>query len=312
MKREHKSINPPYSVITCLWFLALLLLGVGLRSNPAEAAPVGTTPNLVSITFFERTGGTGPTAFTFGVNSSQLTTRLSDPLSASNKDFAGWAGGGEFYDVFYSDADGSFNVDGEFVTIEAVTNVTLADGKGGGLNIAEVQLNFTDGSTEFANFVSSFVALGDNALPSTVGNAVDGNLLTHTTGGNTVGQVQRLRVTVGFTIEVSIDIKPGSDPNSINPRSKGEIPVAILTTDSFDATTVDPTTVRFGPTGTETAPVHSALEDVDGDGDTDLILHFSTQDTGIACGDISAFLTGETFSGQAIEGSDSVNTVGCK
>jgi hypothetical protein len=111
---------------------------------------------------------------------------------------------------------------------------------------------------------------------------------------------------------VQIDIKPGSFPNSINPRSKGVIPVAILTTNSFDANTVDPTTVLFGPTGTEAALVHSALEDVDGDGDTDMILHFKTQDTGIVCGATSASLTGETFGGQAIEGSDSVKTVGCK
>ncbi|MBI4200436.1 MAG: hypothetical protein HY535_08205 [Chloroflexi bacterium] len=113
-------------------------------------------------------------------------------------------------------------------------------------------------------------------------------------------------------ITVTIDIKPGSFPNSINPRSKGRIPVAILTTDPFDATTVDPTTVLFGPTGTEAAPVQSALEDVDGDGDTDMILHFNTQDTGIVCGVTSASLTGETFAGQAIRGSDSINTAGCK
>ncbi len=111
---------------------------------------------------------------------------------------------------------------------------------------------------------------------------------------------------------VGIDIKPGSFPNSINPRSQGVIPVAILTTDTFDATTVDPTTVRFGVTGTEAAPVQSALEDVDGDGDTDMILHFNTQDTGIICGTTSAFLTGETLDGQMIEGSDSIKTAGCK
>jgi hypothetical protein len=111
---------------------------------------------------------------------------------------------------------------------------------------------------------------------------------------------------------IAIDIKPGTFPNSINPRGKGVIPVAILTTDTFDATTIDPTTVRFGPNGTEAAPVQSALEDVDGDGDTDMILHFKTQDTGIVCGDTSASLTGETFGGQAIEGSDSIKTVGCK
>ena len=113
-------------------------------------------------------------------------------------------------------------------------------------------------------------------------------------------------------IQVSLDIKPGSDPNSIALNSKGVIPVAILTTDAFDATTVDSATVEFGPDGaTENHGVRH-LEDVDVDGDLDLVLHFKTQETGIQCGDTSASLTGETFYGDAIEGSDSIRTVKCK
>lgn len=88
--------------------------------------------------------------------------------------------------------------------------------------------------------------------------------------------------------------------------------MAILTTDTFDAITVDPTTVRFGRTGTQATPVHSAVEDVNGDRRTDLILHFNTKDTGIARGDTSASLTRETFSGQMIKGADSIKTAGCK
>ena len=113
-------------------------------------------------------------------------------------------------------------------------------------------------------------------------------------------------------LAVSIDIKPGTFPNTINPRSKGKITVAILTTDTFDATTVDPSTVLFGVTGTEVSPFQSALEDVDGDGRLDLVLHFTTQGTGIICGTESASLTGATFSGQHLEGSDSILTVGCR
>jgi hypothetical protein len=111
---------------------------------------------------------------------------------------------------------------------------------------------------------------------------------------------------------VEIDINPGSDPKNINPRSKGVISVAILTTDTFNASTVAPSTVRFGASGTEAGPVHSALEDVDGDGDTDMILHFNTKATGIQCGDTAASLTGETLDGQMIQGSDAIRTVGCK
>lgn len=108
---------------------------------------------------------------------------------------------------------------------------------------------------------------------------------------------------------VAIDIRPGSFPNSINPRSRGVIPVAVLTTSTFDAGTINPSTVTFGRN--LSGPVNSALEDVDKDGDLDLILHFPTQDTGITCGDTAASLTGQTYAGQTVKGSDSINTVGC-
>ena len=120
------------------------------------------------------------------------------------------------------------------------------------------------------------------------------------------------------TLQVVIDIKPGSDPNAINPRSKGLIPVAILSTQTasgepidFDATTVNPASVAFGPAGALEAHARGHIEDVDGDGDQDLLLHFRTQSTGIACGDTAAGLTGTTFGGQAIAGSDSIVTPGC-
>jgi hypothetical protein len=109
---------------------------------------------------------------------------------------------------------------------------------------------------------------------------------------------------------VTIDIKPGGNPPSINPRSAGIITVAIVTTSAFNATTVDPSTVRFGKTGTEAAPVRSTL-DVNGKGTLDLTLKFNTRDTGITCGDTSASLTGKTLSKFPIWGSDAIVTVGC-
>jgi hypothetical protein len=113
-------------------------------------------------------------------------------------------------------------------------------------------------------------------------------------------------------IPVSIDIYPGTSPNLFNVKSTGLTPVAILTTASFDASTVDPSSVRFGATGTEAAPSKYSLQDVNGDGKLDLVLQFPTQSTKIACGMTSGKLTGKTKSGVSIIGSDSIQTVGCK
>ena len=130
-------------------------------------------------------------------------------------------------------------------------------------------------------------------------------VLAWTTGGPMPDQF----ILVGGTITVEvcreIDIKPGSDPNSINPKGKGVIPVAILTTDfGFDAATVDPGLVTFGPTGTEASPVQWAMEDVDGDGDIDMILHFKSQDCGFSASDETGTLVCNQGSA-----SDSVNIV---
>ena len=109
--------------------------------------------------------------------------------------------------------------------------------------------------------------------------------------------------------EITIDIKPGSDPNSINPFSNGRIPVAILGDDDFDVNSVNATTVRFGQTVIEAEPVHYSFEDVDDDGYIDMIFHFRTQDTDIAPGDTEATLTANTTDGTFISGTDSIRTV---
>lgn len=108
-------------------------------------------------------------------------------------------------------------------------------------------------------------------------------------------------------VTVTIDVRQ----NRINVRNKGVVPVAILTTPSFDATTIDPATVRFGPGLAAEAHGRGHVEDGDGDGDDDLLLHFSTAVAAIPCGATTATLTGETFGAQAIEGSDTIATV-CK
>lgn len=114
---------------------------------------------------------------------------------------------------------------------------------------------------------------------------------------------------------VDIDIKPGSDPNAIDPDSRGTIPVAILHTDHFDPATVDVSTVRFGDpedvdSGGGAAPAHGGhLEDVDGDGDVDLVFHFPTRDAGFDGDETQGKLVGYTTEGTPVVGTDSVKLV---
>jgi hypothetical protein len=119
-------------------------------------------------------------------------------------------------------------------------------------------------------------------------------------------------------IEVAIDIKPGSFPNSINPDGKGVIPVAILTTSiadgdsvDFDACMVDASTVMFlgHCGGASMAHKEAALEDVDSDGDIDMVLHFRIQEAHILASDTEACLEGQTMDGAHFVGCDSIRIV---
>jgi CSLREA domain-containing protein len=113
---------------------------------------------------------------------------------------------------------------------------------------------------------------------------------------------------VGPFLEVAIDIKPGSDPNCFNSDGKGVIPVAILGSADFDAGTVDPFSVSLDGAAVRVKGKSGnagSLEDVNSDGFQDLVVQI-TDESGFTSGDSSATLTGETFDGTPIEGSDSI------
>jgi hypothetical protein len=117
-----------------------------------------------------------------------------------------------------------------------------------------------------------------------------------------------LQSPVSEAADVMIDIKPGSNPNSINLNSKGVVPVAVLTTADFDAGTVDPITVQFAGA----SPIRWTVEDVDEDGDLDMLFHFRTQDLNLDKTSTEATLTGDTTSNEQITATDEVRIVPCK
>jgi Lectin C-type domain len=138
-------------------------------------------------------------------------------------------------------------------------------------------------------------------------------------------------------IEVSVDIKPGSCPNPLNVRSKGVLPVAVLGTEDFDVTMIDPGTVGLHREGVEdeqgdpiiVSPLRWAYEDVatpfEGDKDNcydcseegpdgflDLTLKCDMQEIVVALGDVedgdclALALEGQVLDGMPIVGEDVV------
>ena len=133
-------------------------------------------------------------------------------------------------------------------------------------------------------------------------------------------------------LKVEVDIKPGSCPNPLNLTSKGVLPVAVLGTEEFDVTTIDPLTILLSREEVEegVAPIRSDYEDVatpfegelcdchdlNGDGYEDLTLKFKTQElvetlglAEVAGDEIPLTLTGElreNKGGKPIKGQDCI------
>lgn len=178
------------SLASCV-LIAVAVLAI---ARPAPAG-VMTFPGLSAIRFTEYSGG--PISHIFLPNSVQMMNQLAF-LNPANRDFAGVPV--ESYDVFYSNANGTFNVNGNYVTIEA----RFPGQQGGGLNIAAVDLLL--GPAPFtvcrADVLASSVGLGANYIAGSEALAVDPDLplpVTFTTMGNTAGSPSnRLRVTVGW------------------------------------------------------------------------------------------------------------------
>jgi hypothetical protein len=109
---------------------------------------------------------------------------------------------------------------------------------------------------------------------------------------------------------VDISIKPGATaPVPINAGSHGNIPVAIISTPTFNAVTdVEVSSLTFGRTGKEQslAFCNTGGEDVNGDGLPDLVCHFETQSTGFQSGDTLGILMGKTAQGAAIVGQEAI------
>jgi hypothetical protein len=142
--------------------------------------------------------------------------------------------------------------------------------------------------------------------------SADPVLSTDQLGQSRVGPCDIGAVEFEAALTIGIDVRPQRDPNRINPNSTRNINVALLSAAGFDATLIDPNTVRFGAAGVEAAPIHTRRRDVNGDGQRDLVLRFQIPDLGIECGASSLTLTAQNPAGHPITGSSAIITTGCR
>jgi PKD repeat protein len=139
------------------------------------------------------------------------------------------------------------------------------------------------------------------------------------------GAASQTTTLVVQAISVAVDIQPGKAPNTLSVKKPGStLPVAILSTADFDATSVDPATITLGnESGVDTPVARSSTGtlvvnapfDMNGDGRPDLVVHFYVADLQ-ANGDLSMIagttqtmvLRGKTKSpdGRSVRGTDQV------
>ena len=211
-----------------------------------------------------------------------------------------------------ADALGNISVTGlEAPTLLGATDAFVTNFDAAGNQIWSVTIG-TDGNDP-----------GTDISTDSLGNAYITGYTTGSLSGPSAGGWDAFLIKISNipepTILALVDIKPGSSPNSVNPKSKGVLPVAILGTDEFDVNKVDIDTLLFGDPllidngGTAVSPLRSALEDVNDDGFLDLGLKFSTADLvengALSPDTIEGVLVGLLVDGTSIEGMDSIRIV---
>lgn len=104
---------------------------------------------------------------------------------------------------------------------------------------------------------------------------------------------------------VRIDVRPGSRALvRLNPKWREAIPVAILSSRTFDARKIDVSTLTFGRTGDEQSlrKCGKGFGNLNRDRRPDLLCHFENQAAAFELGDEEGVLKGMTVDGQAFEG----------
>jgi len=104
---------------------------------------------------------------------------------------------------------------------------------------------------------------------------------------------------------------PGSGAISVNAKGGGVITVIVATTPAFDAQSIDVVSAVFGPGAAHEVHGRGHVEDADGDGDADLVLHFDSGAAGLVCGDTEALFSATTVDGTEVSATAPISMKGC-
>ena len=105
-------------------------------------------------------------------------------------------------------------------------------------------------------------------------------------------------------MQVNIDVKPGQSKDTrLNPKSRGVVPVAILSKEGFHPMEVDHTSLGFGASGEEKSlqGCHKQGKDLNGDGVPDLVCNFDNEKTNFEIGETTGIVKGKAR-GKMFEG----------
>ena len=172
-----------------------------------------------------------------------------------------------------------------------------------------------------ANIISGgFTAIGHTCISDTLYWTVtyDINPAGTDTASLTVAQAPSGTVCSGGVTVVGMDVDPWTAANEVRPDSTDSIVIAVLGSNTasgdpinFDVQQIDQNTLRFGPNGAEIISLEPLFGDYDADSNQDAAFVFTTPDTGIACGDTDATVTGATYAGELFEGTSPIVTTDC-
>ncbi|MFT5194280.1 MAG: beta-glucanase (GH16 family) [Candidatus Promineifilaceae bacterium] len=183
--------------------------------------------------------------------------------------------------------------------------------------------NIVNAEAGFATQASAFIIENDAYDPNLIDDFENGVFMWETSGNLTLSNPELASndplarpgqdalegvLQVEGSLAVEIDIQ-----GNICSQGNGVVPVVILSTDTFDATTVDHTTVMLGNASEahvvkKTGIAKRHEDDVDNDGDIDIILHFRSNQIDSGCNPAVIPLTGQTFAGQLIVAGESTDT----